>query len=288
MSCFQKQLTDLLVSVCRQCSGLEGVAVVEAACASGCNPHCHFLLLLQSLSFDHSTLLDFLISTETCFLEYFVRYLKYLRSDWQGFTAACRRMSVSDCHLSLHKSQTTSYSGVGGQFALTSEGELDRVESSSCVKPTYAVSPVEMISLAGGLRLVDYDSSEESDLENMDSTDAPGTSGCENSRVDALDVKQEIRRKTVPIRQNQSESSCSTTLQSHSYSTRTEGTLVPLLQSEQTSCPEMGPLSGQVTCETSARAVHCLSELRELVTRLQAKKLFPYNPSSLLKLLAQV
>ncbi|XP_017334154.1 protein Lines homolog 1 [Ictalurus punctatus] len=61
----------------------------SAACEWGCNPHCHFTLLLRSLSFDHTVLLDFLISDETCFLEYCVLYLKHLRDHWQDFCNAC-------------------------------------------------------------------------------------------------------------------------------------------------------------------------------------------------------
>uniref|UniRef100_A0A8C4EHG0 Lines homolog 1 n=1 Tax=Dicentrarchus labrax TaxID=13489 RepID=A0A8C4EHG0_DICLA len=166
-----------------------------AACASGCNPHCHFLLLLQSISFDHSILLDFLISTETCFLEYFVRYLKCLRADWRGFTAACGRICVSDCHLSLTASR------------------------GSDLQKQYESSP-----------------------------------------------------STGLLREDR----------------RPEGSSLLVLHNEQTPCPNTPPPSGQVNCETSARAVLCLSELREVVTKLQTKKLFPYNPSSLLKLLAQI
>uniref|UniRef100_W5L451 Lines homolog 1 n=1 Tax=Astyanax mexicanus TaxID=7994 RepID=W5L451_ASTMX len=59
------------------------------ACSWGCNPHCHFILLLQSLCFDHTVLLDFLISTETCFLEYCVLYLKLLRDNWRDFSDSC-------------------------------------------------------------------------------------------------------------------------------------------------------------------------------------------------------
>ncbi|XP_043100019.1 protein Lines homolog 1 [Puntigrus tetrazona] len=61
-------------------------------CVRGGNPHCHFILLLRSLCFDHSVLLDFLISSETCFLEYCVRYLKLLLEDPAGFSGACRRI----------------------------------------------------------------------------------------------------------------------------------------------------------------------------------------------------
>ncbi|XP_071387546.1 protein Lines homolog 1 [Centroberyx affinis] len=169
----------------------DAAAASEAACASGCNPHCHFLLLLRSVSFDHSILLDFLISTETCFLEYLVRYLKHLRADWEGFTLACRRIDL-------------------------------------CVPPTTLTPAVDGASLASGLRLVDYGSSEESDTQDMEVSDASqGNSGPRSRGSD-------------------------------------------------------------VTLGTSRRTISCLSELRAVVARLRMKKLFPYNPSSLLKLLAQV
>lgn len=71
-----------------------------ASCEWGCNPHCHFTLLLQSLSFDHTVLLDFLISDETCFLEYCVLYLKYLQNHWQDFCNACCR--IENCEIETH------------------------------------------------------------------------------------------------------------------------------------------------------------------------------------------
>ncbi|XP_076012393.1 protein Lines homolog 1 isoform X2 [Genypterus blacodes] len=178
----------------------------DAACASGCNPHCHFLLLLRSVSFDHSTLLDFLISTETCFLEYFVRYLKYVGSDWQGFTRACQRTDESEGEQ-------------GPKFRL----------SGFSVRPAPVPQAAEEIRPASGIRLVDYGSSDESDTEN-------------------IDVSDDSRNNREP-------------------------------NSKQTQRP---------SSQTSARVVSCLSQLRQVVTRLQTKKLFPYNASSLLKLLAQV
>lgn len=245
--------------------------MLEAACASGCNPHCHFLFLLQSVSFDHSILLDFLISTETCFLEYFVRYLKYLTVDWQGFTAACERISMSDTHLSMQKSLTCScYSDVS---------EL-----------AYKGQPiVEKISLVAGPRLVEYESSEESDQENMEiSKDEPGTSVCEKGRLNALDMKQETIGLQIPIRQKQYVSSGSVGSQSKPNSTlerQSQG--LSLQMRAQKTCTNMANLL-KVSCGTSVRTVLCLSELREVLMRLQTRKLFPYNPSSLLKLLARV
>lgn len=266
--CFHYELMEMFVAPCRLSLGMpENVTVSGEACASGCNPHCHFLFLLQSISFNHSLLLDFLISTETCFLEYFVRYLKYLRTDWQGFTAACERISMSHCRPS--QLGTCSGSCAGDTSALTHKA--DRVKSSSSVQPTAVIPPVDRTSSVSRLRLVEYNSSDESESESMEI--------CED----------EPRESGAPVftRQKQCESSDSAGLLSEPHSVL-EGVLGAVLQNKEISHTSMAPASEQVTCKTLLRAVLCLSELRELVTRLQWKKLFPYNPSSLLKLLAQV
>uniref|UniRef100_UPI003AAC4CCB protein Lines homolog 1 n=1 Tax=Centroberyx gerrardi TaxID=166262 RepID=UPI003AAC4CCB len=230
----------------RLSSGLHDAAASEAACASGCNPHCHFLLLLRSVSFDHSILLDFLISTETCFLEYLVRYLKHLRADWEGFTLACRRIEAL------------------------------------CVPPSTLIPAVDGASLASGLRLVDYGSSEESDTEDMEvSDDSQGNTG---PRSRGSDVMLGTSGPPAPIVRTEHEPSDSTArAQTDPSSAPERGT--------RGSCPNITPLSRETPrsgAETSRRTISCLSELRAVVARLRMKKLFPYNPSSLLKLLAQV
>uniref|UniRef100_A0A3B3Y9H0 Lines homolog 1 n=1 Tax=Poecilia mexicana TaxID=48701 RepID=A0A3B3Y9H0_9TELE len=208
----------------RRCSGWDGYSVLEAACASGCNPHCHFVLLLQSLSFDHSILLDFLISSETCFLEYFVRYLKYLREDWQGFAAACSHRNVK------------------------------RLADAHGSEPGGSVPPLEGSSSGIGLRLVEYDSSDESNEETSDGHKQSQTTA-------ALMTDRSSKLKTKP---------CSSVIQNEKV------------------CPTAAAVLEEETLNVLDRAVFCLSELRQVVTRLQTKQLFPYNPSSLLKLLAQV
>jgi len=40
------------------------------------NPHTSFIAFLNTLCFDHTVLLDLLVSNETCFLLYLLRYLK--------------------------------------------------------------------------------------------------------------------------------------------------------------------------------------------------------------------
>ncbi|KAM9860599.1 protein Lines homolog 1 [Aulostomus maculatus] len=241
---------------------LPGSADLEAACTSGCNPHCHFLLLLQSISFDHSMLLDFLISMETCFLEYFVRYLKYLRADWPGFTAVCQRVDKS--------LPAATHGGTTGSRSCP-----DQMELSSCVQ----------LGSSPGLRLVEYDSSDESDPDDREVSPEPqriwlapkrsGMSGCRKWEV------SETSRPPLPVRRPDClESSEPLSEPNASLEGGRGGSLVVL---SGQACPNMVPLS-----VTSTTAVDCLLKLSEMIARLQMKKLFPYNPSSLLKLLARV
>lgn len=53
------------------------------------NPTRGFLTLLNLISRDSSVLLDFLVSNETCFLLYLLRYLKFVAKDWAGFVLTC-------------------------------------------------------------------------------------------------------------------------------------------------------------------------------------------------------
>lgn len=52
------------------------------------DPHLTFSHFLHHMTLDHSILLDLLISMETEFLEYFIRYLRFATSDWHSFVTA--------------------------------------------------------------------------------------------------------------------------------------------------------------------------------------------------------
>lgn len=49
------------------------------------NPHLLFVAFAESTEFDHSLLLDLLISSETRFLEYLVQYLHFVIDSWNSF-----------------------------------------------------------------------------------------------------------------------------------------------------------------------------------------------------------
>lgn len=118
-------------------------------CLWGCNPHCHFIIFLRSISFDHTVLLDFLISTETCFLEYCVRYLKLLRDDWTGFSTSC-------CHIEDGNPRTNPPS---------SDTSETHESSQTYVTPRARPSTGSDVAASPVLRLVDYGSSDESEEE---------------------------------------------------------------------------------------------------------------------------
>ncbi|XP_055769599.1 protein Lines homolog 1 isoform X2 [Salvelinus fontinalis] len=207
------------------------------------------LYLHHSISFDHSILLDFLISTETCFLEYFVRYLKHLRDDWEGFRTVCQKIDGSDrCKLSwkisqkddqlldnlreeLQQSLCVSRGSVSTSSHSGGSVTIVDPEPAPCLQPSLCLPSGSATALASTppLSLVDYGSSEESETED---DDLP--SGLKQDRLHSDSVVH--------------------THNSHSFD----------------------------------RTVMCLTELRVVVTRLQRRSLFPYNATSLLKLLTQI
>lgn len=54
-----------------------------------------FLEFLELIQYGMQTMLDFLITDETCFLLYFLRFLKYIRSDWTMFQSHCNKWQSS-------------------------------------------------------------------------------------------------------------------------------------------------------------------------------------------------
>ncbi|XP_055314102.1 protein lines [Sitodiplosis mosellana] len=54
-----------------------------------------FLEFLEIIEYGMETMLDLLLTDETCFLLYFLRFLKYIRSDWTMFQSQCNRWQSS-------------------------------------------------------------------------------------------------------------------------------------------------------------------------------------------------
>ncbi|NWW95924.1 LINES protein, partial [Rhynochetos jubatus] len=266
--------------------------------ASGYNPHCIFLFFLEKIAFDSTVLLDFLISSETCFLEYLVRYLKLLREDWHQFVDVCNRFDAKHC---TFQSTSDKPRHQGKQSCMTDES----VQNACCEPAPQTLIPLasshnyfvftaeqgdnefaesnqstssictDSASLLGSLQsLVNYDSSEDSEFES------DGKECLVNTKQVPLNNEGERRIR---------ETSCSytddkqNTLKSEVLPLKCEG-------SNTSSC---------LTCVTSSdniiplrimfyKSTKCLEELQKAISRLQRRNLFPYNPSALLKLLSHV
>ncbi|KAL4613272.1 hypothetical protein GN956_G22586 [Arapaima gigas] len=225
------------------------------ACETGCNPHCHFVFLLQNIAFDHSVLLDFLISTETCFLDYFVRYLKLLQSNWEDFEATCQVfeafISEAGCDIAAGERERVTVPGgsaAKGNFDANSETipNLGKANGSHSKLSVTIIQPTLH-------PLVDYESSDESESEETGVVSVPlqRTLVCNGPNF------------TSAKEAGQSVCFCR------------------LTQEESIEC-HLTPASMCV------RAVFCLGQLTTVIRRLQRKNLFPYKPDSLLKLLRQI
>lgn len=59
------------------------------------NPIHSFIEFLRIVSHDSDVLLDYLVSNETCFLLYLLRFLKYTRRNWSKFLSSCGEGSSS-------------------------------------------------------------------------------------------------------------------------------------------------------------------------------------------------
>ncbi|CAO2614287.1 Protein Lines homolog 1 [Lemmus lemmus] len=271
----------------------ENEAWIHSTHRNGCNPHCIFLFLLKNIVFDSTVLLDFLISSETCFLEYFVKYLKLLQKDWHHFLSICKFFDAaeSQCEANtcdpvppLVHDRSTSHtvphalaSPVGHRSACpwvpwASDAHFEPQSQVVMPKETHTVpahGPPTQIPQS----LVDYDTSEDSDEEATNQHLA-------NSKQTSLCLEMSRETQGLPRTcKDQKELSL-------------EPQLRPLLLQESSplfcAAGEVAPSGAVWEVGLFSRTVKCLEELQGAIYRLQEKNLFPYNPAALLKLLKGV
>ncbi|NWS73214.1 LINES protein, partial [Crotophaga sulcirostris] len=266
--------------------------------ASGYNPHCIFLFFLEKIAFDSTVLLDFLISSETCFLEYLVRYLKLLRKDWHQFVDVCNHFDTKHATFQsiasvepLHQEKQSCVTDESLQNAYEQEPQIQAslVSSQNCLVFTTEQGDnkvgesnqsnsficTDSTSLLGSLQsLVNYDSSEDSEIEsdgkeclvntkkvplNTESEKRIRETGCNYTD----DEQNKLKTEALPLEQNGSNtSSCLTCMESSD-----------------------NIISLRIMLYKSTK---CLEELQKAISRLQRRNLFPYNPSALLKLLSHI
>uniref|UniRef100_H3BE46 Lines homolog 1 n=1 Tax=Latimeria chalumnae TaxID=7897 RepID=H3BE46_LATCH len=267
----------------------------------GYNPHCIFLLLLKNILFDHRVLLDFLISTETCFLEYFVRYLKFLREDWDQFCSTCQ---LFDAVAPTHDGSTLDHlnmceRGLASSPAIltcgsevrpteklfftssrSTSGPMKEQSDNQSVNPCkseFLISSGRESSLTALQSLAEYGSSDDSGSEAVEPECLANTKQTRTAYQGSTEIR-EIREAVcidgdkVPGTVNMEQFRAGQAASNYSSFSRREKK-----QNGSRSCEDMFP-----------KSVVCLTELQKAIDRLQRRKLFPYNPSALLKLLLQI
>ncbi|XP_010609376.1 protein Lines homolog 1 [Fukomys damarensis] len=259
---------------------------------NGYNPHCIFIFFLKNIGFDSTVLLDFLISSETCFLEYFVRYLKLLQKDWDNFFTICKvfdateiqpGMNICGCVPLLVQDQSSHqmppFDGLTAPdshihahtclpWASGDSSELLKQDVMS--SETHTTSDHSPPSPHASHTLVDYDSSDDSGAESMDQhvTNSQQTSYNPQASRKIQDPAGTSRYKKELSLQPQS------------------SPLVPK-QSAASFSIDCAVAPNNIVAEEGIfyRIVKCFEELQGAIYRLQTKNLFPYNPAALLKLL---
>ncbi|XP_078097712.1 protein Lines homolog 1 [Mustelus asterias] len=258
------------------------------------NPHCIFLLMLQSLAFDHCVLLDFLISTETCFLEYLVRYLRLLQEDWHPFCCICDQFdaaavqlfclpAINDvCDLSLiagvERDRTNNQTGTAdskeaivnttARHLLTSKVELRNSKDTVSCSNSDLMSINRPRPLGQSHGLVDYESSEDSDNDGTEA-DYMNIISLESSQDNEMN-KAGTTGETVK--------KAPETIESIKVGRN-------LRDVNSYSCEKDIKMSFEGMFKKS---MNCLNELRKTITRLQGRSIFPYNATALLKLLLDI
>nr|XP_058915568.1 protein Lines homolog 1 isoform X2 [Kogia breviceps] len=262
---------------------------------NGYNPHCIFLFFLKNIGFDSTVLLDFLISLETCFLEYFVRYLKLLQKDWDNFFTICKYFEITEskdniniccCISSLVQDRSSNQTEPSPLAVLDNHRDAHAwvswaSEASSEPLNHVVMSEEAQVTLQANSRspprtsqsLVDYETSDDSEEESTDQHLA-------NSRLTSL--HQEAMKKiqdTVGTSRDKKELSLES--QSRSLVPKESNTLFSV------DC-DIGANNIASKVGISYRTVKCFEELQGAIYRLQKKNLFPYNPTALLKLLKHI
>lgn len=79
----------------RQTSGSSNERPILRMLIEIISPVYTFLEFLELIQYGMQPMLDFLITDETCFLLYFLRFLKYIRSDWTMFQNQCNKWHSS-------------------------------------------------------------------------------------------------------------------------------------------------------------------------------------------------
>lgn len=132
------------------------------------NPHFQFSIFLILINKDYKVLLDLLISEETCFLLYFLKYLKFLISDWDVAIQSHTSHNLATLERKLRRPSGKTPHRFITKSTHRSEREDrivdDQIPESSSSTPSSDVHDNKSVKVT----LVDYDCSSDSSSTTSD------------------------------------------------------------------------------------------------------------------------
>lgn len=266
------------------------------------NPHRQFLLFIKATDFDESVVIDLLTSPETCFLLYFIHFLKFMCSKWGLLISTVKQMTLEEEENSMNSDTFAKGYPSGKLCTMNSEHEISKqaaVEHDICLSSCG-------LTLVG---LYDSDSSEEI-ISPGDQTEGIGDSinelsgfNLNYSSCETVDCLQENNNKYVSSESNlatttppESGISLNCSVNSNkvndipfSYSTckRCKSEIDQQNTSdsdfdEKCNCSVMKRDKVSGSGEMLDLLMSCIVRVRIKVSKLWDSDLFPYNPKPLL------
>ncbi|XP_041465107.1 uncharacterized protein LOC121415829 isoform X1 [Lytechinus variegatus] len=250
---------------------------------SGCilDAHHIFVSFLDHMSWDNSILLDLLISTETEFLEYFIRYLRFVTNNWQGFVRvqkSFRKKEEDNDNVSCEMPTRYNASGDDGSH----DDDDDVSDGCSNIDEDINETRISKDDVSDNT----LDDHMENDV-SRNKTSADKNDLCGQTEPESLpqasekfpvkrkwDIEEAHENATRRIKKTQGE----------------ELFKVPLpLDTKQCShedCSVNDPLASELGCLDDTMTV--LIRLRLAIERLDRKRLFPFSAAPLIRILVKV
>ncbi|XP_074151107.1 protein Lines homolog 1 isoform X1 [Sminthopsis crassicaudata] len=267
---------------------------------NGFNPHCIFLFLLKNIGFDATVLLDFLISSETCFLEYFVRYLKLLQGEKNNFSNVCKLFDAAEVRDGMHISKIVT-SHVEERYSNQATHQ-----HPFCGTNYYSLLPLASDPTTSGTNIKQKDNQimklkQPNLLMCFDNTSSPRTSqslvdysgSSEDSEEESVKEEDLSTIKQTPLKyqvNTKIREIVSVTGEKNQNYLEYTATLLDPKEASTLSSVSCEATLNNIASETIifCKTFKCLKELEKAISRLHKRQLFPYNPSALLKLLKHI
>ncbi|XP_078616563.1 protein Lines homolog 1-like [Branchiostoma floridae x Branchiostoma japonicum] len=246
------------------------------------NPHSIFLQFLETTTWDHSILLDLLISLETSFLTYITRYLHLVITEWQAFLKTNQVFSGTKVDTCGSSDCGTESRGEGFGIPNCDKPGFNQTGEKRCKSP-HLPQPKHThgnLSQNSVPQQSDQTSATEKELDNIELDEVPALKVVTMPLPDIDGFEMDIAGQTQPA---------DTNVETPHYKHSQENCDGDKGDTSSESSDDDADSTDNVEEESTLdRTMGVLIRLRLAVERLNDKKLFPYNVSPLVKLLEMV